>query len=448
MQEAQFQSAQDVFDWMEGFVNLERSRVARGLRLDRMERLCALAGNPERVLPSVHIAGSKGKGSVATMIASIAEEAGLKPGLYLSPHVSDYRERVSMARGFFPEEVYCSQGERLRDLTSLYRTQYGDEEEARPSFFELATLYFFLCSVAGGCGSMVVETGMGGRLDATNILMPELSVIQPIELEHTEWLGPTVEAIAAEKAGIIKPHRPVVVSAQGAGAFEVLRKAAEERESPLYPMASISDVQIPEIQMNGTSFLIDYPGFPGGNPFGRALEGRMSVVGEIQAKNAAVAAISAAMAFPEVNAKVALQGLEKVVLPARFERVMADPSIVLDGAHTIASVRLLCDTFTHLYGRGGILVFGTAIDKDVHGMAQILAPLFSKVFVTRPGTFKKSDPVEAHRAFQGIGCAEAILIQDTQEALAEAAKVARSMGLPVLVTGSFFLAAEARVFYV
>lgn len=439
-----FRSADDVFRWMESFVNLERSRVARGLRLDRMEGLCALAGKPQFALPTIHVAGSKGKGSFAVMAASVLQEAGLKTALYLSPHVSDYRERIALSDGFFPEELYIKEGEELKVIAEEYLALHGRGEESEPSFFELATLYFFLCAREARCDAAVVETGMGGRLDATNVVLPEVSVIQPIELEHTEWLGDTLEKIAGEKAGIAKPGRPLISATQDERVMEVLRRAAETKGCPFYPLGELSELRNLSVDPEGTSFVLAFPGLPDGGPFGGELRLRLSMLGSVQARNAAAAALAVKLAFPVVDAGTLARGLARAVAPARFEKVMDRPPVLLDGAHTPASAALVVRTFRDLYGEGGVLLFGCAVDKDVRAMAAELAPHFSTVYATKPGSFKKCDLQSIRGAFEEAGHRSVIVIAATDEALREAIEEAKRRDLPLLVTGSFYLAAEAR----
>ncbi|MDR0760472.1 MAG: tetrahydrofolate synthase, partial [Treponema sp.] len=192
MREDAFSSSADVFAWLSGFINLERGQSSKSFRLERMEFLSGMAGHPEKSAPVIHVAGSKGKGSVTGMIAAMLEQWGKKTARYTSPHVSEYRERIALDGGFFEESCYIAAGEELRELlravpergekaAALFNPAFPHGEE--PSFFELLTLYIFLCARRARCDVMVVETGMGGRLDATNIVDPLVSVITSIELE-------------------------------------------------------------------------------------------------------------------------------------------------------------------------------------------------------------------------------------------------------------------------
>ena len=201
-----FLSSVEVFSWLSRFINYEKGLPpTRSFRLDRMEILAELAGNPERCIPSIHIAGSKGKGSVTAMLASVLEADGRRAARYMSPHISDFRERISLGNSFFDEDVYCCAGDVLVNIIEnilpekkIHLFDPANDEGEAPTFFELLTLLFFLCAKTGNCDVMVVETGMGGRLDCTNIVDPLVSVITLIELEHTAILGNTISIIAGE----------------------------------------------------------------------------------------------------------------------------------------------------------------------------------------------------------------------------------------------------------
>ena len=173
-----FTSSDEVFEWINHSINHERNLKAATFRLDRMQRLSAIAGDPWKDKRVIHVAGSKGKGSVCSMIASIFSAYGSNTAKYASPHIIDVRERISLAEGFFPEQVYVTAGNELHAIISSAGSLPGDEG---PTYFELMTLYFFLCARVYKCDTLVVETGIGGRLDATNIMTPNLSIIMPIE---------------------------------------------------------------------------------------------------------------------------------------------------------------------------------------------------------------------------------------------------------------------------
>ena len=400
------------------------------------------------------MAGSKGKGSVTSMVASILEAQGLKAARYMSPHVSDFRERVSLGNSFFDEDVYCVAGDELRDLVEnrlpvakIALFDPATEEGEAPTYFELLTLFYFLCARAGNCDVMVVETGMGGRLDCTNVVMPLVSAITLIELEHTEWLGNTIAAIAGEKAGIIKTGRPVVLARQKAEALEVFQKRAAERNSPLFYFPEIASVENIGLHPRGTDFSLVFNG-RGVAQKPQSLELSIPIPGIVQAENAGIAVSAVKTAFPDIGDDKIRQGLERAKTPARFEKIAEDPPFVLDGAHTPESVSLCVETFCSLYGEGGLLLFSCAADKNVVAMAELLLPRFSQVIVTTPGNVRSSNPDEIFRAFSsgcaGLGASKTTFVRDTAAATRQTLELSRGKGIPVLCTGSFYLAAEVR----
>jgi dihydrofolate synthase/folylpolyglutamate synthase len=409
-----------------------------------MEHMASIAGHPERCAPCIHIAGSKGKGSVTGMTASILEAAGLRTARYMSPHISDFRERISRGGSFFEEPVYCAAGDELRDLAenkipaaNISLFDPGDEEGEAPTFFELLTLYFFLCAKHGGCDTMVVETGMGGRLDCTNIVNPVVSVITLIELEHTAILGKTIPAIAGEKAGIIKAGKPVVLAKQPPDALEVFRKKAIEKNSPLFYFPEIAVIDNLNVHTGGTEFSLKFSGENDPQKFS------VPIPGAIQAENAGLAILALKNFDKNITNDAIRRGLGQMKIPARFEKIADNPVVIIDGAHTPESASLCADTFCSLYGEGGILLFGCAADKDAAAMAELLLPRFSRIIITMPGTFRISNPEKVHSAFSSN---KTTLVKDTAEAIRQTLELSREKHLPVLCTGSFYLASEIRRF--
>jgi dihydrofolate synthase/folylpolyglutamate synthase len=440
-----FVSSLSVFEWISQYINFERIRADKGFCLDRMWELTEYAGYPERTAPSIHVAGSKGKGSVSTMIASILSSAGFKTALYTSPHVLDIRERITLNGVFFEESVYVDAGNEL-----FYITEKTFKQPDAPTFFELLTLFFFLCSRLSNCTAIVVETGMGGRLDATNIVSPRASVITLIEKEHTEYLGDTLALIAKEKSGIIKPGAPLILAEQSPEALAVFYDAAEKthrqtrpslnerKGSPPTVLYFPDEVKLKDIvvSQDGTDFTIVSKFFP--NPPALSIP----IPGATQAKNAGLAVLAVKTAFPSISLECISDGLRKCRLRARFERILDAPPVIADGAHTCASVHYCSETFAAIYG-DGILLFGCAASKDVLSMAKILAPRFSTIVITTPGTFKESYPEKIFEVFKSINPEKVILIKDTAVAIDKTLAIAQEKSLPVLITGSFYLAGEA-----
>ena len=448
-----FESPARVFQWLSGYTNLENGQTFRDFRLDRMTALADLAGRPEKCAPSIHVAGSKGKGSVTGMIAAILTASGIRTSRYQSPHVNDFRERISTGSGFFDDNIYINAGNELKCLLEKYKlsgTSCNDGED--PTFFELMTLWFFLCSRLAFVDAMAVETGMGGRLDATNILTPLLSVITLIELEHTEYLGNTIAAIAGEKAGIIKSGRPLVLAEQSAEALEVFKKSTVQKNSLLLYFPDIAEIKDLSVNKDGTTFSLSIkeqkkPGLVIESQTYNKLFIPMS--GEIQAKNAGLAILSVKTVFPRITEEHIRKGLASFSLPARFEKISQTPIFIVDGSHTPHSMDLCIETFTSLYGKDGILIFGCAADKDTRSMAKLCLPNFSRVIITKPGTFKKSYPEEIYSAFTReaqllLKALDILFIPETRNAIDKAIELALKYKAPVLGTGSFYLSGEIR----
>ena len=422
-----------------------------------METLAALADNPERYAPSIHIAGSKGKGSVTAMIAAALEADGRRPARYMSPHVSDFRERLCAGSSFFDEEIYCAAGDELREIVELKLPKAHSDlfdpackDGEAPTYFELLTLLFFLCARRADCDALVVETGMGGRLDSTNVIEPLASVISLIELEHTKFLGDTLAKVAGEKAGIIKTGKPLVLAQQCAEALDVFVKKAGEKSSPLIYFPDTAQISALDVHCDGTDFtLAAVQGSARGQAlFPQPLNLSIAIPGAVQAENAALAVTALKTAFPVTRDESIRRGLANLRIPARFEKIADKPPLIIDGAHTPESASLCAGTFCSLYGDGGILLFGCAADKDARAMAEILLPCFSAAVITTPGTFKISDPEKAYAAFASCraGAGKTVYEKDTGRAIQRALELSRRKKLPLLATGSFYLAAEIRDF--
>jgi len=473
-----------LYSWLCSFINMEWGRNGSPLggsplggkpselknpaaeehfKLNRIRTLAELAGHPESSAPVIHIAGSKGKGSVAAMIASILDTAGIKTARYMSPHVSDWRERICRGDGsFFPEEIYTQAGKELRASYETYRqlppgSQAG-QYSGEATFFELVTMLFFLCARQDSCKAMVTETGLGGRLDATNIADPAVSVITVIEKEHTEYLGNTLAAIAGEKAGIIKPGRPAVSAEQKPEVLAVLRRYAEQNAAPFLYQPDYAETEFPDMQISrdGTVFTPQLK-MPNGRVFNRRLS--LPVPGRIYARNAALAVLAVTTAFPDIDDESIERGLTASALPARFEKLRAAPPFIVDGAHTPLSAAQCAETFRTLYGKDGILLFGCTADKDVQAMAEILVPGFRKYIITAPGSLRASDPEAVCNSFytearrkrkekrEKRKKPDIVCITDTEAAIKETLRLSEETSCPVLACGSFYLAAEVRNFF-
>jgi dihydrofolate synthase/folylpolyglutamate synthase len=417
-----------------------------------MRVIAAFAGHPERCAPSFHVAGSKGKGSVTGMLTAILEAMGRRTAQYASPHVSDFRERITLGGKFLDEKTYIEAGNKLWELAKTledktkaqFRLFTGSGPDDMPlTYFELLTMYYFLCARLVRCDVMTVETGMGGGQDPTNIVDSAASLITVIELEHTEYLGGTLAEVAGAKAGIIKPGKPLFLAEQSEEVLGVFRKTAAERNAPLLYFPEIAEIRDISIRRDGTDFVLAFkkPGY-----FNEPLRLCIGAVGAVQALNAGLAVLALKTVYPSLDAETIRRGLGGFALPARFENLRPQsPAVIIDGAHTEKSVELCANTFTELYGTGGILLFGCAAGKNAEAMAAILTPRFSRIIITDPGSYKASDPGEIRELFLRVrGQAEVLFMPETDKAIDYALEESLKTGLPVLGAGSFYLAGNIR----
>lgn len=366
------------------------------LGLENVRRLLQSAGNPHERLRFIHVAGTNGKGSTCAMLDSVLRASGARCGLYTSPHLVDFRERIRVDGRMIPEDA-AAEG-----LTLLRDASHGWDHA--PTFFELATVLAAWWFAREGAEVVVWETGMGGRLDATNAVTPLVSVIAPVAMDHAQWLGNTLAEIAAEKGGIIKPGVPVVSAPQADEVRAVLEARADETGAPLRFVAEPCDWLV-------------------------GLEGRH------QRWNAALAlaALDAAGLAPDGAAR--RRGLASVSWPARFQR--HDRDIVIDGAHNPHAIDALVETWRATFvDRKARLVFGALRDKDANALLVSLRQIADEIWlvpVNNPRTFSAA---ELRAAAEACGF-PVIRESNLFEALDSAASP------PTLVTGSLFLAGEA-----
>ena len=424
----EFKTFDQVICYMEHFTNLEKKTDrynTRTYRLDRMQAIMKALGNPQDSYRSIHVAGSKGKGSTASYIASGLEAAGFVTGLYMSPHVSDYRERFTLCGRFVSDDILVSTGNIL--AKGLEDFHFNDSMgETQPTTFELYTAFAFLLFKQIGCQWAVIETGLGGRLDATNIIQPEASVLTPIELEHTDILGDTIAKIATEKSKIIKKDRPSFSAFQVPEALEVFRKEALEKNSDFHYLGDeISEVTERHIRFRN----------------GYSTELNLAMPGLVQAQNCALALL-VLRTLGLYREGATEKALEKNALPGRMERINWKRTLYLDGAHTQNSMGHLLETFRSMYpGRSGICIFGAVSGKNHDAMCDEVLQAFDHVVVCRPGTFKRSDPKALYELLMSKKRPnqKAVLIEDASEALAYCLNNTEASE-PVLAAGSFYLA--------
>ncbi len=428
----QFTSFDQIMEHMESFTNLERKTDrynTRTYRLDRMQAIMAILGNPERSYSTIHVAGSKGKGSTASYIASALEAAGFRTGLYMSPHVSDYRERFTLSGRFFEDSLLVSVGNTL--FSKLEGFRFCDElGENRPTTFELYTAFAFLLFREAGCSWAVIETGLGGRLDATNILLPKASVLTPIELEHTDILGDTIEKIAIEKSKIIKKDVPSFSALQSPEALSVFRREAALQDSDFHYLGDLVSC----VSEDRIEFIDGY-----------RWTCHLAMAGLVQAQNCALAllVIRSLGLYVPGRTEEALSGNS---LPGRMELVPWKRPLYLDGAHTKNSMLHLLETFRGIFpGRSGICIFGAVTGKNHLEMAKQVLYAFDVVVVSRPGTYKTSDIGALYELLLSLkGPTQNVVLRESASDALSYCLEHTAPGEPVLAAGSFYLAGEIK----
>lgn len=422
-------------DYILGFADYERmSRSAVVFDLKRIEELLLQLGSPHRAVKSVHVAGTKGKGSTAAMIASILTAAGYKTGLYTSPHISTMRERIRIDGELISKEELIALVNRLRPEIENVNREAGLGELTT---FEILTALAFEYFKEKQVDFQVLEVGLGGRLDATNVTVPEVCVITSVSLDHTEVLGDTVDKIAAEKAGIIKLESVVVSAPQCSEAADVIQRTCEEKKAKLIRVGD--DVQWIRQSFDSAGQLFKVKG--------RRAEYDLflPLLGEFQVENATVA-IAAIEALLENGARIASQdvvnGLARVDWPGRLHILCREPLLVVDGAHNSYSAHKLGVALREyfIYDRL-ILIVGASGDKDISGMVKELAYFADEVIVTCSCHPRSVEVSRLEAEFSNYG---SLLhrTDDVPSAIELVLRWANASDL-ICITGSIFVMAEA-----
>lgn len=400
------------------------------LGLQRTVTLLRGLGSPERAYPVVHVAGTKGKGSVSATVEALARAAGRRTGLYVTPHLHTFRERIQIDGVPIAEDELAALADVLVPVDRA--VQASRPEIGQPTAFEVATAMALLAFRRAGVEVGVLEVGMGGRLDATNVVEPAVSVITSISYDHTAILGDTLEKIASEKGGIIKPGVPVVVGPQRPEALATLEHIAAERGAPLLRWGR--DWQA-EVLPSGARLA---------GPWGNWQAVRLALAGAHQVENAGVALMALWQLDPALLASEgrAREALGAVRWPGRFERVAERPDVIVDGAHNADSIARLVETTRQCLARPPIVILGVSRDKDLESMLAALAPLAPRLIATASHNPRAADPdrIVALATTRGIVAERA---QDVATALEMARSWAAHDDL-VLVTGSLYAVAEAR----
>ena len=348
------------------------------LGLENIRALCNFLDNPQNRYPTVHIAGTNGKGSTAAILESVLLAAGYRVGLYTSPHLVRFNERVRVNRQEVPDTF-------IEEFVGRIRPEI---EKHKATFFEAATALAFQYFAEQKVDIAVIETGLGGRLDATNIVSPVLSVITSIDKDHTDRLGRSFSKIAFEKAGIIKPERPVVVGNLKSTAFRIIAETAKKQSSPLTVAPELAPVKLLKSDWKGSRFRVSEDFSPGGELF-------LNLAGRYQGENLSLALAAVehlrqrGFSMPSAACET---GTRTVFWPARLEMISKEPPVVLDAAHNAAAAARLAGSLRRLWPGKVVFLLGILADKDYHRFLLALKPLARHFYFVRPDSKRALEP--------------------------------------------------------
>jgi dihydrofolate synthase/folylpolyglutamate synthase len=431
--------------------------------LANIRALALRMGEPQKQFPSVHIAGTNGKGSTAAMVERILRSAGFKTGLYTSPHLERINERIRLDGAEISDTEFAAAFTRLHGLIEVMLST--GELAAHPTYFECVTAMALDVFARERVEFAVLEVGMGGRLDSTNIVVPEVSVITQIAFDHEAFLGHSIAEIAREKAGIIKEGVPVVSAAENPEARAVIRRRAEELGVPLVEIDAAYGVErlnstdgfysgrVSDVVVSTGTDAVVKSAQPGAVPTGRQvavpltavpLELKVGLAGRYQMRNAvtsmAAARVLAGRGFRITDENIA-EGIARVQWPGRLERIAEQPTVFLDGTHNAAGARELTEFWDeHLAGRHIHLVYGSVRDKSVDEIAGLLFPRAARVTVTAPGQ-PRALSAEALAEMTRHLAPEMDVVPEASDAVARAMEEAGPDDV-VFVTGSLYLVGE------
>ena len=422
----------------------------REFRLDRMQQLLARLGDPHLALATVHIAGTKGKGSTAAMTAAVLSAAGYRTGLFSSPHLHRVEERLAIDGAPCSPDEFVALIEELRPLIEAmdHEAERSDIAVGSPTYFEITTAAAMLHFARSCADAIVLEVGMGGRLDSTNVCRPLVSVITSISFDHMKQLGNTLASIAREKAGIIKPSIPLVSGVQADEPRRVIQEVAASLGCSLSELGEHFRFNYrPPVELQRTAAYgqmdFEYVRSDRQHSYDNL---SLSLLGRHQAANAAVALATIAelrAAGWHIGEAAIRQGLQQVRWPARVEVIARNPVVIVDAAHNVASVQSLLETLQESFGsRRRILIFATTQEKDCTGMLRLLLPHFDEVVLTRYKNNPRGVPVSELAALASeISPKPVHQCGDVPSAWSLASSLAGRQDL-ICGTGSFFLAAE------
>lgn len=435
----EIQTREQAIEFLYSRVDFEKNSAslsASDFKLDRMKGLLAALGNPQDSIPIVHVAGTKGKGSTAGMIASVLQAAGYDIGLFTSPHIERFEERIRINSELIGEDDFIPIVRRLKGVTVGID---AEENAANPTFFELTTALAWLWFATRRVDLAVMEVGLGGRLDSTNVCRPLVSVITTISRDHTHILGTRLEEIAAEKAGIIKCGIPVVSGVTNSRSAAVIQETARSHDCRVFTVGR--DFRI-ETRTRSASQSVTVSTWNG------VVEFTLQIAGRHQVDNAATAVATigclrdSGWVIPD---ECVTSGIERFSWPARIETLRESPCVVLDASHNWASTCALLETLqTSDRQRHRTLIFATSKDKDTRGLLRQLLPEFDTIILTEFAAGMRAAPLESLlRQVRELGSISVHSAENPANAYQTSLRITPEAGL-ICVAGSFFLASEIR----
>lgn len=421
----------EALEYLFGLINYERTNLPyTDLKLERMRDFLRRLGNPERRVPTILVAGTKGKGSTSYLLHRLFGEYGLRCGLFSKPHLFTFRERIRIQDRYIPPKDLADLVARVRPVVEAMDVEcpFG-----KPTYFEVSVGLAFLYFLEEQVDLAVFEVGLGGRLDATNASSPQITVITPVSFDHMEILGNTLSQIAREKAGIIRPGIPLVLAPQEEEAQRVILEEAKKKGAPVFAVAENVQARIRERTPEGSRFAFSLPQWGEGELF-------LSLLGDHQVGNALVAlAVLFLWGLPYEEEAVS-RAFQSADFPGRVDVLSREPWVIFDVAHNRASFRVLRETlFRYLGITTPVYLLGFLEGKDCAGIAEEVQDAAAFFVFTEPLHPKAMPASRAQSFFRGSSVPQEV-VPDAYRAKERALAIAAELRLPLVVAGSFYLA--------
>ncbi len=402
--------------------------------LERISALLELMNNPQNDLSIIHVAGTNGKGSTSAMLSHMLHKCGYKVGLFISPYLESFNERIQLNNNPIEKEEIAS----LVSKIAPFVEQVADTKAGHPTQFEVVTAMGFEYFKKVDVDFVILEVGLGGTYDATNVIKPVVSVITSIGLDHQAILGDTVEQIAKEKAGIIKQGIPVVTGVREAAPLKVIKEVAKERNAEIKSLGVDFEVKRLEYSLKGQKFQFMSKE--------HEIMASIKFIGKHQIENASLALMTLLLLSKtyEMNNQSIVQGLEEASWPGRLEVMKNEPLIILDGAHNSQATGVIKSAVTELYDNKIIAVLGILSDKEYEKMISDIAQISKRVIITAPNYYRALDTKEMLDVAKKY-CRDCEEVTKVSDAVARAVEVAKENDL-ILITGSLYTVGEARTY--